>query len=209
MTVGEFLCFAAIEYDDLQSFKWLVESNGASKSINCYGWNLMHVCARFGREEIVGLMLLDHDVSIGLAEAFCETMRSPHGETPHQSSAVQISVIEGFTNLANYLLDAGCSSVDAKGLPVYLTVSKASKFDHAKQWAKEKQKPFQLEKDIRKLYQLLPDVTRRLDEMKNHLRKSRCMDIIWWLQECDFRKTTRVLGKRIRRHSRIAAKPTM
>jgi hypothetical protein len=53
MSVGAFLCFAAAEFDDLQSLLWLLDDKKVKmKDIRCDGWNLAHACAHLGRSEI-------------------------------------------------------------------------------------------------------------------------------------------------------------
>jgi Ankyrin repeats (many copies) len=53
-SAGVFLCFAAAEFDDLQSLEWLIiEQNMPVTMPQCNGWNLLHACAYFGRTEIV------------------------------------------------------------------------------------------------------------------------------------------------------------
>jgi ABC-type polysaccharide/polyol phosphate export permease len=49
MTIGVFLCFTAVEFDDLQSFEWLVENQGAPLSPIVYnGLNALHCCMSLG-----------------------------------------------------------------------------------------------------------------------------------------------------------------
>ncbi len=61
MTVGEFLLFASIEFDDLQTVQWLVEECGTrAAEVRCNGWNVMHACAHHGRTEIA-LWFLSQD----------------------------------------------------------------------------------------------------------------------------------------------------
>ena len=51
MSTKCFLCFAAVEYDDLQSLQWICESFGMPAE-SCDGWNLLHFSAFMGRMEI-------------------------------------------------------------------------------------------------------------------------------------------------------------
>ncbi|KAL7552189.1 hypothetical protein ACHAWF_015404 [Thalassiosira exigua] len=50
-----FLCFAAVEYDDLQSLEWLCQAGGVPIN-TCDGWNLLHYSAFLGRMEIISFL---------------------------------------------------------------------------------------------------------------------------------------------------------
>jgi hypothetical protein len=102
MTVGEFLMFVAVEFDDLQTVQWLVEECGSrAVEVRCNGWNVMHACAHFGRTEIV-LWFLSQDALVPLLLEPCN--RKPADKL----FAVQLAVQQGFVFLADQFLQAGC-----------------------------------------------------------------------------------------------------
>ncbi len=105
MSVGAFLCFAAVEFDDLQSLLWLLDDKKvAMKEIRCDGWNLAHACAYFGRSEIA-LALRSRAEWRALVGVKC-------GRNPAEKGfAVHIAIDKGFVFLADVFLSSGCPSV--------------------------------------------------------------------------------------------------
>ena len=58
LSVGEMLCFLAVEFDDLQSLDYLIKVQGIAASVWFQGWNLLQVSAHYGRREIGKFVVL-------------------------------------------------------------------------------------------------------------------------------------------------------
>jgi hypothetical protein len=177
MSVGAFLCFAAVEFDDLQSLLWLLDDKEvAMKESRCHGWNLAHVCAYFGRSEIA--------LSLRSREEWRALVGEKCGRNPAEMCfAVHIAIDKGFVFLADVFLSLGCPSVDSAGKDLdYYT--KRSKHSFVRKWGKEKGEPLALAKalakDLNKLYRLLSVEPVDLEQIRSHLVATKCMDCERW-----------------------------
>jgi Ankyrin repeats (3 copies) len=178
LTTGEFLVFAAVEFDDLQTVVWLVKAKNIHVErivCDCNGWTVLHACAFYGRTEIAHWLIKRHGVESLLSEQ-C------HRRTCNKLGAAHIAVQRGFTQLADFLLAWGCPSKDRKGEIIHKLAQRSS-HRFVREWGEEKEKPHMFEKDIQILLQLLVDETVHVDEVKQHIAKSKCLDVETW-EEC-------------------------
>jgi hypothetical protein len=180
MTVGEFLCFAAIEFDDLQSFEWLVsEQNVQLSSLRFEGLNAVHLCTYLGRAEIF-LWLMESQPNLkDLAQEECT--RSPW----RGCFATHIAAEKGFTFLAELLLSSGCPLKDREGKTAF-AYAKQSKVESVSVWGHENERPFQLEEDIKKLLSLLKRENIDPMDIKTHISETKCLDPMVWWRDCAY-----------------------
>jgi hypothetical protein len=184
MTVGKFLMFAAVEFDDLQTVQWLVEDcEIRAQDVRCNGWNVMHACAHYGRTEIA-LWFISQDVLVPLLKEPCS--RKPCDKL----FAVHLAVQHGAVFLVDQFLEAGCPPQDQNKRSV-VWHAKKSKHEFVKEWGKDmsaaNDKPVALEKDIAKLYDLLEELgADKVENVKRHITKSKCLDAETWL-DCSYR----------------------
>jgi len=109
LSVGELLCFAAIEFDDMQSLEWLIVGNEISiEFLTIYGWNLLHASAYFGRSEII-IFLSAHKDWMLLVTQLCTRMPWVNAYAAH------IAIEKGNINAASHLLFFNCPPIDANG----------------------------------------------------------------------------------------------
>jgi hypothetical protein len=122
MTIGVFLCFTAIEFDDQQSSQLLVQGNKIPLSqIACHGWNAVHCFAYFDRIEIFLWLRSLKSLKPFLGEA-CS-------QKPHEGAlAANIAVGQGHIFVADLLLSLGCLVEDLAGKSV---CSHAEQSEHA------------------------------------------------------------------------------
>lgn len=178
MSTKCFLCFAAVEYDDLQSLQWICESFGTPAEL-CDGWNLLHFSAFMGRIEIVVSFYL-HPVWQSLIVQECQ-------RKPFQNAyAVHIAAVQGHIILVELLLDMKVSTKDGKGQSIEF-YAKKSQHTVAHEWGaerdKEREKPRALERHIKKLLQLAKTKNPHTssEAMKNLIISSNCLDVEAWL----------------------------
>ena len=106
MSMGSFLCFAAVEYDDLYSLQWLCETHGIPHT-SYMGFNLLHFAALFGRIEIVGWLrtVPSWDSLVNEASTY---------DALYGAYTVHIAAGQGHTYLADLLLELGCNEKDSR-----------------------------------------------------------------------------------------------
>ena len=184
-----------IEYDDLQTLQWLCESYETT-SDTCDGWNLLHFSAYTGRVEIVAWLYTQPEW-----QALVTTVSK---RKPFQYAyAVHLAASQGHIFLADMLLalkyhfESGKEPVypvhinllsiqikDTKGkLPEFY--AKKSPHDFVQDWAAKRNKPCALEKDIKKLLQLVNENDTPVDKLKQFIITSKCLDPETW-QDCDY-----------------------
>jgi hypothetical protein len=168
VSTGTFLCFVCVEYDSIHALTWLVEDRSTPITDMVNGFNLLHVCAFFGRLEIM-LWLFMRPEWKTLSSGFSTRKEFEMG------SAVNIAIIRGHTHTADLLFTLGCSSQDGNGRsPDYFALTSSHAFVRA--WGAEKAKPLRLEKDVDKL---LCYVSNPIDyeSLKRYITSSRCLDV--------------------------------
>ena len=179
MTVGAFLCFAAIEFDDLQSFEWLVENQGVPLSSIVYnGLNAIHCCASLGRAEIVLWLLQSQSALTSFLEEKCS--RPPW----NGYSAAHIAVEEGFIFLSDTLLSSGCPKETDSGKTV-VDFAKKSSLEAVREWGANMEKPMKLEMDIQRLIHILSTEKSSVDDIQRFIVDSACMDYKRWA-DCNY-----------------------
>ncbi|KAL3785516.1 hypothetical protein ACHAW5_005270 [Stephanodiscus triporus] len=172
MSTKHFLCFAAVEYDDLQSLQWICESFVVPAQ-SWDGWNLLHFSAFMGRIEIVAWL---HTQPVWQSLNMDECRRKPF----QNAFAVHIAAIQGHILLVELLLALKVRTEDGNGkLPE--DYAKKSQHKIAQEWAKERDKPRALEKNIKKLLQLVNVPHVMSESMKSFVITSKCLDT-----ECGF-----------------------
>ncbi|KAL7456712.1 hypothetical protein ACHAWC_009869, partial [Mediolabrus comicus] len=175
MTTRYLLCFAAVQFDDMQSLQWLCESSGPPTEL-IGGWNLLHYSAYMGRIEIIG-WLSTLPVWDSLVSQPCE--RKPF----HGAFAVHISASCGHINVCDLLIDLNVELEDKKGkLPE--DYAKKSRHKFVREWAADRAKPQALEKDIKKLFHLIEEKRCALQQIKDFITASKCLEIDTW-KSCD------------------------
>lgn len=177
ISVGEFLCFAAVEYDDLQTFRWLsLDMNVAVDSLVINGWNLVHACAFFGRLEFLDWLP---------SQPFWRShVESPSKREPGDPFAAHIAVGRGHVHAARILLHYGCPLLDAaEKSPTFYALQ--SDIDYVREWGEENMKPMQLEKDLKKFQRFLFSGRKSVVELKVEYLKTRCLDYDIW-KDCGY-----------------------
>jgi len=176
MTTACFLCFAAVEFDDLQSLQWICESFGTPVEL-CDGLSLLHFAAVMGRIEIVA-WLYTQPVWHTLAMEVCR-------RKPFQNAfAVHIAASLGHIFLAEMMLVLQVPAEDSKGkLPDQY--AKRSQHEFVKQWAIEREKPFTLERDIKTLLHLVKATDTTPEKLKHFINTSKCLEAETW-DECEY-----------------------
>jgi hypothetical protein len=188
MSLGSFLCFAAVEYDDLYSLQWLCETRGFTDDfIN--GMNLVHLSALFGRFEIVGWL---HTSQNSLFGKQC-TNKTFDGAYP-----VQIAAGQGHIYITELLLKLGCNEHDkdgrpseeyAKKAPIVPSLNPANKnYKSVHNWAKDRaydrtgEATFdtELAQSLSELLDLLKG-QKSTDTLKKHIIRSKCLNIQSWV----------------------------
>lgn len=184
MHLGHFLCFVAVEYDDLYSLQWLCETIGHPNKI-CEGMNILHLASLLGRFEIIGWLRTTTGWEM-LCDKAC-TYRELDGTYPAHIAAAQ-----GHIEAAEMLLKFGCKEYDARGKPpefyaknspILSAVSFERSYQFAHDWAKERSNEASLEpdheKNVKKLLNLL-EKRRSLHMIKDHIICTKCLDIDLW-----------------------------
>jgi hypothetical protein len=180
MSTKCFLCFAAVEYDDLQSLQWICESFGIPTEL-CDGWHLLHFSAFMGRIEIVAWLYTQPAVWQSLVVQECQ-------RKPFQGAfAVHIAAMQGHIMLVELLLDMKVSHKDDKGNTPE-SYAKKSQHKFAQVWALEKEdqqeKPRDLDRDIQWLLQLTKAPQTTSGSLKTCIITSKCLDKETW-RDCD------------------------
>ena len=171
-----FLCFAAVEYDDLQSLQWIYESFGMETEL-CDGWNLLHFSAFMGRIEIVAWLYTQPVFWQSLVVQACQ-------RKPFQGAfAVHIAAMQGHIILVELLLDMKVSQEDDQGNTPE-SYAKKSQHTFAQDWAlrieKQQEKPRARERIIQKLFQLTKSSQTTPDSLKTFIITSKCLDKETW-----------------------------
>ena len=180
MSTKCFLCFAAVEYDDLQSLQWICESFGMPAE-SCNGWNLLHFSAFMGRMEIVAWL---NTQSVWQSFIVQGCQRKPF----QNDFAVHIAAMQGHIMLVELMLEMKVSPEDEKGkTPEFY--AKKSHHRFAQEWGaereKEQEKPRALEKHIKKLLELVKTPHTTPKSLENFIITSGCFDTEKWI-DCDY-----------------------
>ncbi|KAL7550282.1 hypothetical protein ACHAWF_013521 [Thalassiosira exigua] len=185
MSLGTFLCFASIEYDDLSSLQWLCQHHGYLERA-CGGLNALHLASLLGRLEIVGWMYTTPSWR-DIAQASC-------AYKPFVGAfAVHIAAGQGHINVADLLLNLGAQEHDSSGrlpdfyarkAPMKKILPKThSDFSFARDWAnsrkEERERPKGLEKNIEILLHLLAEKN-STQPLMEHIITSKCLNIEPW-----------------------------
>ena len=181
VTVGVLLCFASIEFDDLQTFQWLVgEQSILLSSMVLNGLNATLCCAFLGRAEMV-LWLVESQSQSVLTSLLEEKCTRPPWNGYY---AAHLAAEKGFTFLADVLLSSGCPAETSSGKNV-AKIAKTSNLESVRAWGAEKEKPLQLEKDIQRLLHYLSKDGGSVNDIKRHIVQSKCMHPTRW-NDCDY-----------------------
>ena len=189
------------EYDDLQTLQWLCESYETT-SDTCDGWNLLHFSAYMGRVEIVAWLYTQ--------PAWQTLVTTVSKRKPFQHAyAVHIAASEGHIFLADMLLAFDFRKTDrthelpkhpssdgyimlnhqmqdtkGKGVESYAKKSSHQFVQFVQEWVAERNKPLILEKNIKKLLQLV-STQAPLDEVKEFIITSKCLEpATWYDRDC-------------------------
>lgn len=183
MSLGSFLCFAAVEYDDLFSLQWLCKTHGYPLEY-CQGMNVLHVAALFGRIEILGWFHQSDDkVWNHLAGQICKNKEFDGAYLVH------IAAGQGHLNVAEMLLEFECNQLDVNGkspedygkkAPCMKSLALDRDYEFVHDWTCKQSVDSKLEKDVHELLNLLQDrKPGRL--LKDHIINSACLDIEAWI----------------------------
>jgi hypothetical protein len=176
MTTRCFLCFAAVQFDDMQSLEWLCESSGPPTDL-VGGWNLLHYSAYMGRIEIIG-WLSTLPVWDSLVSQPCQ--RKPF----HGAFAVHIAASCGHIHVCDLLITLNVQLEDKKGkLPE--DYAKKARHEFVRKWAADRAKPQALEKNIKKLFHLIEEKGCASQQIKDFITASKCLEIDTW-KSCDY-----------------------
>lgn len=138
MSLGSFLCFAAVEYDDLFSLQWLCETHSCLNAIY-EGMNLLHMAALFGRIEITAWLFTTPAWEV-------LQITSTHQEYFGACSA-HIAAGQGHIILADMLLKFGCNECDSSNqrpecyamrAPIVTSVSSQREYKFAHDWGRNR-----------------------------------------------------------------------
>lgn len=175
LTIRCLLCFAAVQFDDMQSLEWLCEPSGPPTDL-VGGWNLLHYSAYMGRIEIIG-WLTTLPVWDSLASQPCQ--RKPF----HGAFAVHIAASCGHIHVCDLLIALNVQLNDKKGkLPE--DYAKKSRHEFVQKWAASRAKPQALERDIKKLFHLIEEKG-CAQQIKDFIIASKCLEIDTW-QSCEY-----------------------
>jgi ankyrin repeat protein len=175
MLVGDFLCCLAVEFDDYQSLHWLLVDKKLQPTTTCHGWNLVHMCAHFGRREIFQFLLSE------LSEVSALVQMPSSRQNTDGLFAAHLSIHLGFVDLAALLIRCGCPLVDKRGKSVVWHAKKSS-HSFVREWGVNKEKPLKLEEDIRKVFKILSSQPVSKECVKDHLSKTKCLDFRRWTE---------------------------
>ena len=185
MTLGIFLCFAAVEYNDLFSLQWLCGKLGCPES-RCHGLNILHLASLFGRLEIVGWL---HTCQIwgNLVDESCA-----HNVLDGLYAA-HVAAGQGHVQLAEMLLELGCKNLDcnkkrpenyAKIAPIVESIALPSDYKFAHEWARERTGEIRFDQehtnDIMKLFELMKEAA-PFDVLKNHIARTKILEAQRWI----------------------------
>ena len=176
MSLKSCLCFAAVQYDDLQSLQYLVESFGAPTEL-IGGWNLLHFSAYMGRIEIIA-WLSSQPIWGSLITQVC-------GRNGFQGAfAIHIAARQGHLSACDLMIHLKLPLQDSIGrFPE--DYAKASSHQFVLDWAEEREAPKKLELDVTKLFEIIRDKGRSVEEIKVFIQHSTCLDTEKWM-DCDY-----------------------
>jgi len=185
ITVRCCLCFAAVQYDDLQSLEWLCETRGIPDDL-VGGWNLLHYSAYMGRIEIIGW--LSNQLVVWNSLVSQASTRKPFGGI----FAVHIAASCGHLHACDVLIRLNVPLEDKKGkLPD--DYAKKSRYEFVRKWAADRAKPQALLKDVKRLLRLVEE-RESLSQIKDFILSSKCLHINTW-RACDcFDFNERLMG---------------
>ena len=167
------LCFAAVQYDDLQSLQWLCDASPLSNE-SCNGWNLMHFAAFVGRVEIIALLSTQSAWQSLVSEICCRKQFQ-------NARAVHIAVIQGHLKAADLMLALQAPATDGKHkMPEQW--ARKSKHKFVREWGLARERPQALERDVKKLLHLIDADDTTSERLEEFIIKSKCLDTEVW---CD------------------------
>ena len=203
MTTKCCLCFAAVQYDDLQTLQFLCDDTFGIPAELFAGWNLLHFSAYMGRIEIAGwLSTQTQPVWNSFASQCC-------GREPYRGAfAPHIAINRGHLDLCELLvqLEAKQQGIlhedrlpffrldqldpyeDEKGhtLEFYARQSEHD-FVQGMVTSKDikKNKQLELEKSITSLFDIIDNEPIEHELVKNFITDSKCLDIKgMWIEFC-------------------------
>lgn len=199
MTTKCCLCFAAVQYDDLQSLQFLSEFGTPVEVVS--GWNLLHFSAYMGRIEVVGwLSTQAQSVWNSFVSQCCS-------RKPFQGAfAAHIAISRGHLHLCELLVQ-----LEAKQQGLYFDIyfhfqleldtyedengktleyyARHSEHDFVRELAsaveKKKNKQLDLERNITSLFSIIDNEPIDHEQVKNFITSSKCLDLSgMWLGFC-------------------------
>eukprot|EP00985_Skeletonema_marinoi_P014014 scaffold7020_cov141-Skeletonema_marinoi.AAC.9 len=176
MTVKCCLCFAAVQYDDLQSLEFLCQSSGIPVVV-VGGWNLLHFAAYMGRIEIIAWISSQPAWELLVAQVCVR-------KEFQNAFPVHIAAIRGHLQACDLMIELKVPLEDSTGrLPE--DYAKASPHQYVLDWAEKKGTPKILEADVKKILELLSDHASAVDDIKHFIEHSTCFVVNTWM-ECDY-----------------------
>jgi UvrD/REP helicase N-terminal domain len=174
MILAEYLCFASVEFDDLQSLQWLTSEHGVNiLSLVCNGWGICHAVAAFGRAEIT-LWLEEF-------EGFRRSVRMFSKRKGEETKLpVHLALERGHCFVVDRLLahDKPNSEILHQSL---MQIAKGSGLEHVQDWVQEREKPFKLSSDVQRLVRLLRHQPPSWSTVVTHILDSQCLDLDRWI----------------------------
>ena len=110
-SVRTLLCYACVQFDDLQSLAWICVNEDALLE-TCNGWNLLTYASYLGRVEIVAYLNTRPRAFDSLVKSRCQ--RKPY----EHAFAAHVAASRGHLILAEALLEMNCPATDGKGKTV-------------------------------------------------------------------------------------------
>eukprot|EP00984_Skeletonema_dohrnii_P000128 scaffold38_cov113-Skeletonema_dohrnii-CCMP3373.AAC.2 len=176
MTVKCCLCFAAVQYDDLQSLEFLCQPSGIPVVV-VGGWNLLHFAAYMGRIEIIAWISSQPAWELLVAQVCVR-------KEFQNAFAVHIAAIRGHLQACDLMIELKVPLEDSTGrLPE--AYAKASPHQYVLDWAEKRVTPKILEADVKKILELVSDHASAVDEIKHFIEHSTCLAVNTWM-ECDY-----------------------
>eukprot|EP00934_Nitzschia_sp_Nitz4_P003879 Nitzschia sp. Nitz4//scaffold167_size49223//10984//18384//NITZ4_007032-RA/size49223-processed-gene-0.31-mRNA-1//-1//CDS//3329538266//3869//frame0 len=176
ITTGTFLCFACVEYDSLFSLSWLVKGSNASIDQVINGFNILHVCAFFGRLEIL--------LWISTTPLWSKLLSMAPSTRPGfmNYSIFEVAISKGHTNVV-LMLEAMGYSMSSAPLNYSSILSSALKspFRHVRIWGQEMTHSSKLASNCEKLLQLLSKRNNTLF-LQQHIEDTGCLKIDEWAE---------------------------
>jgi len=120
VSVRTLLCYAGVQFDDLQSLAWICTDDDALLD-TCNGWNVLTFASYLGRVEIVAYLFTRKQAFDSLVKTRCQ--RKPY----ENAYASHVAASRGHLILAEALLEMNCPDTDRKGKTVE---SYAKKSEH-------------------------------------------------------------------------------